>query len=53
MVDRFHSKVELIVALALVACAGLNAAVPYSTYIEVLYAIYVLEGWMEALVNIG
>ena len=53
MVDRFHSKVELIVALALVACAALNAAVPYSSYIELLFTIYVLEGWMEALVNIG
>ena len=53
LVDRFHSKVELILALALVACAALNFAVPYCSQIALLFAIYVAEGWMEVLVNIG
>ncbi|XP_067936877.1 sodium-dependent glucose transporter 1B-like [Watersipora subatra] len=53
IVDKFHSKVELIVAICLVGCAALNAAIPYCQYIELLFAIYVVEGWLELIVNIG
>lgn len=51
--DKFHKKVELILAVCLVLCAGLNAVIPFSPHIGVLYAVCTVEGWLEALVNIG
>ena len=53
LVDRFHSKAELILALCVAGCGALNAIVPYSRWIELLYALYVIEGWLESIVNIG
>ena len=53
LVDRFHSKAELILALCVGSCAALNAIVPYSLWIELFYVIFLLEGWMEVVVNVG
>ena len=53
IIDKFHKRVELILAICLVFCAALNAVIPYSPHVGVLYAVCTVEGWMEALVNIG
>ena len=53
LVDKFHSKAELILALCVGSCAALNAKVPYSRWIELFYVIFLLEGWMEVVVNVG
>ena len=48
-----HSKAELILALRVGSWAALNAIVPYSRWIELFYVIFLLEGWMEVVVNVG
>lgn len=51
--DRFHSKAELILAVSVVLCSGLNVVVAYSRWVELLFAVFFLEGILEVLVNIG
>lgn len=51
--DKFHNKVELILAVCVVLCAGLNVVVAYSRWIELLFVMFLAEGYLECLVNIG
>ena len=53
LVDRFHSKAELILAICVASCAVLNAIVPYSKWIELLFVLFLVEGWIEVIVNVG
>jgi len=53
LVDRFHSKAELILAICVAVCAVLNAIVPYSQWIELLFALFLLEGWLEVIINVA
>ena len=53
LVDRFHSKAELILAICVAGCAVMNAIVPYSQWIELLYMLFLIEGWLEVFVNVG
>ena len=53
IIDKFHRYVEFILAGCLVMCATLNAVTPFCYEIAGLFAINILQGWFEALVNIG
>ena len=53
LVDKFHSKADLILAICVAVCAVLNAIVPYSQWIELLFALFLLEGWLEVIINVG
>ena len=53
LVDRFHSKAELILAICVASCSVLNAIVPYSKWIELLFVLFLVEGWIEVIVNVG
>ena len=53
LVDRLHSKAELILAICVAGCAVLNAVVPYSRWIELLHSLFLIEGWLEVIVNVG
>ena len=53
LVDRFHSKIDLILAICMVSCSALNAVIPHSPWIELLYIVFLLEGVFEVIVNLG
>ena len=53
LVDRFHSKIDLILAICMVSCSALNAVIPHSPWIELLYIVFLSEGVFEVIVNLG